>query len=728
MSFGYGAAMVLAQPSSEEVSDNPSLGDNRLLDEWQVPFGQWMEQGVKWIANNLEPVLDAIAWPFDTMTRFLVRDFLSNVSWLWIVAAMFLIAWLARNLKVACFVAGALFLCGVLGNLYWLQTARTIGFIGVAVIMCVIIGIPVGIACGRVDAVWQVVRPILDAMQVVHSFVYMLPFIWFFGIGEVSATMVTMVFALPPLIRLTNLGIRQVPEDVVEASRAYGAPERRVLFDVQIPLARPAIMTGINQTLLLAISMLGIAAIMGAGGLGALLFRAISNQDTGLAASAGLAFFLVAVVLDRMSQREGADTGSLLKRIRRAWMHRSDPEVLIPDADTSRVIKQKKEENYAAVNSDEVRPMLITLAGGLLAVVSVFLTWTSNAGKLSAYGRWSDASLEGEREGMSFSGLDASGGSWTGIMVLAFGLLIVASVAVSYARPGRGPRWLVVDGALIAAIATLVVSLAHLLARPLNATSTEIASGVVDPGTGSGVLLAVLAGIVAVVGSVLWIRKAPHQPLHPLRAGIGWGQLIGVGAAIVVLVIGMVSGWSFDERREQIITPALQAELDSIRAEMAERPEDIAALSTQFQVTFELARVEDLIVTDGVGNKGAGLGLWALLTGLAAAVTALFAAVLAGGNEQRRWWWNAATAGIGAGVAGISLAWILTHVRSADDGYWSGIGSFLTMIGGTFIIASTMTVLKEFRRSKVYSALPSQEISEPAAAVAVAEPEPVGAG
>ena len=129
----------------------------------------------------------------------------------------------------------------------------------VAVLLCAIVGIPLGIACGRIDAVWNVVRPVLDAMQVVHAFVYMLPVIFFWSIGVVPGTMVTMVFALPPLIRLTNLGIRQVPEEVVEASRAFGATELRVLTDVQLPLARPALMTGLNQTLLMSIAMIGIA-------------------------------------------------------------------------------------------------------------------------------------------------------------------------------------------------------------------------------------------------------------------------------------------------------------------------------------------------------------------------------------------------------------------------------------------------------------------------------------
>ena len=727
MSIGPRAVTVLAQAGGAEESQTVGIWDNRLLDEWTVPFGEWVDQAVKWIANNLRWLLDIIGWPFDTLIQLLVRDFLEEVSWIWVVAAMFAIAWLARNIKVASFVAVALFTCGLLGGQYWLQTARTIGFILVAVVLCVIIGIPVGIVCGRVDGFWQVVRPILDAMQVVHAFVYMLPIIWFFGVGETSATMVTMVFAIPPLIRLTNLGIRQVPGDVVEASRAYGAREMKVLFDVQIPLARPAIMTGINQTLLLAISMLGIAAIMGAGGLGQTMFRAISNQDAALGASSGLAFFLVAVVLDRMSQREGTETGGLLKRIRMAWKHRRDPEVLIPDADTSAIVKYRHDEKFAEVSDAERVPMLITLIGGALMIVSAFLTWTINAGKLSAYGRWNDASLEGQFDGRSFSGLDASGGSWAGLLVLAAGLFVVGSAAASYLRPGRGPRWLVVDGALIAAIAGLILSVGHLLARPLSATDTPFAPGVADPGTGIGVIVAALGGVVAVVGAVGWIRIAPHSPLHPLPVGTAWGRLISIAIAVLVLAGGTFSSWSHDSRGGQIITPEIQAELDEIERQMEERPQDIAALSTEYQITFEKSRVDNLIVTDGITTKGTGLGLWAFLAGLVAAAASLPAAGVFGNDERRKWQWSTITAGIGAGATALALSWILVHVRSADPGYLSGVGSFMALIAGAFVVASAMPVLKEFRRSKVYAALATGDGSE-AQDTPAAETEPETAG
>ncbi len=674
-----------------QAGTDRSLLDNTVLDQWEIPFGDWMDQVVDWIAVNLQTLLGWIEEPFQVLINAIVRDGLAKVSWVWVVLGMALLASLIRNIKVGFFVGGALTICGLLGNAYWIETARTIGFIAVAVILCVIIGIPIGVMAGRFDNVWQVVRPVLDAMQVVHSFVYMLPFIFFWGIGEVSATMVTMIFALPPLIRLTNLGIRQVPADVVEASRAYGASEMKVLVDVQLPLARPAIMTGINQTLLLAISMLGIAAIMGAGGLGRLLFRALSNQDVSLAASAGLAFFLVAVVLDRMSQREGTDGGNLFRRIHQAWVHRTDPESLIPEADEeSAITVYKQTDRYAGINAKERAPMAITFAGAAVVAISVFLPWTSNAGKFSAFGRRVDQDLEG----MSFNGLALSGGSWFGIIIGLAALFVLAAVISAWRSPGIGPRWLTADGAVLGSIAMLIVGLSHLIASPFSLAN--------DPGTGIGVIVAVVGGLIATVGAVLWIRVADHSPLHPLSLDIAWGRVIGVGIAVTVLVIGMFSGWSFDGRQDVVISPELQAEIDQLQQEARDNPADAGPIAARLSALMAGAQSSGVVVTDGISENGSRLGIITTLAGLIGLGTTLKASGVFGRNEMTQWRWSAITAGIGAGVAAVSLAWIVTHIRSADPNYVSGIGSFLALMGGVFLMASTSSVLNEFRRSKVY--------------------------
>ncbi len=677
-------------------SADPGFFDDEVLDQFQIPVGAWGDQTVDWIAVRLEWLIAIIEWPFDLLIGFLVEEVLESAPWVLVVAAFFVIGSLARNVKVGAFSAAALSLCAILGNNYWFQTARTIGFVGVAVLLCVIIGIPLGVACGRVDGVWRVVRPVLDGMQVVHSFVYMLPFIFFFGIGTVSATMVTMVFALPPLVRLTNLGIRQVPEDVVEASRAYGAPEWRVLADVQLPLARPAIMTGVNQTLLLAISMLGIAAIMAAGGLGLVLFQAITTQDVSKGMASGLAFFLVAVVLDRISQPEGADGAGLLKRVRLAWRHRRDPEELIV-ADFSGGVARSAadaEPPFAAVGARERRSALATAVGGAIAALSVSLTWSSDAGFISAYGRRADEDLAGE----SFNGLAASGGSWFGGLTLILGVMIAAAALSSLISPGRGPRLWTSDGAVVMSLALLVLTVVHSLAAPASAAAAQ--------SRGSGVFVSVAGALIASLGAISWIRAAPHSPMRPLSAKPAWSRLALAVSAVAIVAVGAVSGWSFDQRSDVVITAETEARIEELRAKAAADPNQSGVVAAEISALTSQLATERLVVTDGVSREGPGLGALSLIAAVLALAVAVPAAGVFGRDERRRWVCSAVVAGLGAGVCGVASAWVATHVRSADPSYLTGVGALLTMIGGVMLAASAAGVIKEFRRSRVYATTP----------------------
>lgn len=681
---------VLAQQGGGE-SAGPGLFNEGLLDQFEIPVGNWADQAVDWIAVRLETLLQIIEWPFSTLIGFVVDDILEPLSWVWVVLAFFVIGTLIRGVKVGTFAAASLGLCALLGVNFWLQTARTIGYIGVAVLLCVIVGLPLGVACGRVDSVWRVVRPVLDGMQVIHSFVYMLPFIFFWGTGVVSATMVTMVFALPPLVRLTNLGVRQVREDVVEASRAYGAPEWRVLFDVQLPLARPAITTGINQTLLLAISMLGIAAIMGAGGLGQLLLKAITDQSVSKGAASGLAFFLVAVVLDRISQPQSDGSGGLLRRIRRAWAHRRDPEKLLEGAeDAPSPEPAGSAGGFAPVTAEERPGMVLAGIGGLLATVSVFLVWTVDAGFMSAYGRRTDENLAGE----SFNGLSASGGSWFGFLALALGLLVMAAVVTAWLAPGRGPRYLTTDGALIGALALLVMMVCYILASPSDLSS---------PGTGLGVWVALAGGLVASIGALMWIRRAPHTPLHPLSLKIGWGRVIGGAIAAVIILVGTFSAWSFDRRSDQVMSDETLAKIEELKQKAIDNPADAGPISAEISALTAQMSVSQLAVTDGISSEGTRLGLWTLIGGLLGLATVLPAAGAMGREEHRQWRWSTITAGIGAGVFCAAFGWIAVHVRSADPNYLSGVGSFMALLGGVLLIATAAGILAEFRRSKVYA-------------------------
>ena len=575
-----------------------SFTDNNWPEGFRFPFGEWLKELVFWAVNN--PITgfigEAIEWPFATFFELIMservgRDSIMTIPWVWLVIGVFVIASFTRNTRIGLACAAMLSVCGFLGAEYWTETAKTIGMILVSVTLCAIVGIPLGILSGRFDSVWNVVRPTLDAMQVVHSFVFMLPFIFFFGLGNVSATMVTMVFALPPLVRLTNLGIRQVPEDVVEASRAYGATELRVLTDVQLPLARPAIMTGLNQTLLLAISMLGIAALMGAGGLGRLLFRAINNLNLGLAASAGLAFFLVAVILDRISQTEAQDGVSLSTKIKQAFAYRADPEALLAaQAAQAAPVDAKPEatERPAPVGGGERTGLLIATAGAVLSIVSLFLPWGENAGLVSSYGRFADENASGELTGMTFNGLAASGGTFFGIAVGVFAVLaLLASVRpllsfssggiarmmlkgqglmlmgitgiilvvwiMNIVDVGTGPLstiglWLFAacvvmigietfttgtprlgsDGALIAALGMLGATLGYFLLEP-----TQFVQGYSH---GIGIIVGIIGAAITVVGAAMATFAAPYGPRRPLPVDVAWGRVAGAVFALLIVV------------------------------------------------------------------------------------------------------------------------------------------------------------------------------------------------
>lgn len=694
---------------------------NTVLNTWNIPVGDWVEQVTRWVDLNLKSTLEVIEWPFSELLRIVNDEWLLQMSWIAICAAVLVLGWLFRGPVVGLMSALALVICGLLGQDYWLETARTIGFISVAVLLCAVIGIPLGVLCGRVDGAWTVVRPVLDAMQVVHSFVYMLPFIFFFGIGPVSATMVTMVFALPPLIRLTNLGIRQVPGDVVEAARAYGASELRVLTDVQLPLARPALLTGLNQTLLLSISMLGIAAIMGAGGLGRLLFRAISNLDIALAGSGGLAFFLVAVVLDRLTQPSAGERRNIFSRIIDAWAHRRDPEQLLPTQDESNRAQTasnsgrrslRRSLNAADEPADDddhvslTRPerqavWVATVAAAAVAVFAVVpvFPWNSGSGLISAYARFSDLALDG-----AFGGIEASGGSWLGLFVAATSAAAVAAGVHNLVRPGGGSRWLGPDGAVIFTLAAIGGLFGFAVISP--------PAGAAALGRDWGFWLASLAAVAAASAALRWLWLAPMAARVPLSPKISYGKIAAAVAAVVLVVAGGYSGWTFDTREGSVITPELQAELDEI-----ERQAD-AAVAQGDQVTAATLSAEIIakrseavrkgdVVLDGYTSEGAGLGWWTLALCLAGLCFALPASAVFGAQELRLYRFSAIVAGIGAAMVLITLGWIASISRVAEPNLVSGIGAVFALSAGVVLFAQSKPLLAAFDRRRAYRDVPT---------------------
>lgn len=276
-------------------------GLNDLLDRYELPLGRWVEAGVRWANENLSWLFDAIKWPIAQVldgTEWLLQ----TAPWYVVVALVGVLAWRMRNWRTAIGFMAMLVFMGLLSNDLWRFAMTTVAMILTAVLVCTLIGIPLGIWAASDDRVESSLRPVLDAMQTIHPFIYLLPVAFFFGIGKVPGTIATIIFALPPIVRLTNLGIRQVPSDTVEAAHAFGSTDWQTLREVQLPLARPAIMAGLNQTLMLSLSMVVIAAIIAGGGLGQLILRAVQRVDIPAATNSGLAVLIIAVIVDRLSQ------------------------------------------------------------------------------------------------------------------------------------------------------------------------------------------------------------------------------------------------------------------------------------------------------------------------------------------------------------------------------------------------------------------------------------------
>ncbi|PWC61348.1 glycine/betaine ABC transporter permease [Azospirillum sp. TSH7] len=270
------------------------------------PVDAWIQDGVAWIALNLRPLFLAIKWPVEyvlTLNIFLLQE----IPFLAVVAVAVLLAWRLASLGVACFTGVALIAIAALG--VWSEAMTTLSLITTAIVICAAIGIPIGIGCARSDRLWGVVRPILDIMQTTPTFVYLVPVVMLFGVGTVPGEVAVVTAAAPPLIRFTNLGIRMVETEMVEAGLAFGATKRQLLWEVQLPLAVPTILGGLNQTVLTAMVMSVVVAMIGAEGLGLVVLQGLGRLDVGRAAVGGIAIVLLAMVLDRITQKMAQPSG-----------------------------------------------------------------------------------------------------------------------------------------------------------------------------------------------------------------------------------------------------------------------------------------------------------------------------------------------------------------------------------------------------------------------------------
>ncbi len=309
-----------AERSSEEVTASETwltaeapeveVADPTLLNPFVepiIPLEIWVEGGLDWVVENFRPFFTGIKAPIDATLSSI--DLLLNATPPLLMIALFgLMAWQLVNKRLAVGTVLSLFLLGGIGA--WSEAMTTLSLVLTSVFFCILVGMPLGILMAQSEKANHILRPTLDAMQTTPAFVYLVPIVMLFGIGNVPGVVVTIVFAMPPVIRLTNLGIRQVPADLIEASHSFGASPKQMLFKVQLPLAMPTIMAGVNQTLMLCLSMVVIASMISVGGLGLMVLRGIGRLDIGLATVGGVGIVILAIILDRMTQALGQDTRS----------------------------------------------------------------------------------------------------------------------------------------------------------------------------------------------------------------------------------------------------------------------------------------------------------------------------------------------------------------------------------------------------------------------------------
>lgn len=268
----------------------------------KIPLDVWVDDLVDWMQYHLGPLFRFITDVIQPTVNFFQQVFLFLPPALTAVIIGF-IALAATRLSVSLFTLFGLLLIQNLG--YWTESAETLALVMTSTIVSIIIGIPLGILAAKNRRSHQLITWLLDFMQTMPAFVYLIPAVFFFALGSVPGVIASVIFAMPPTIRLTNLGIRQVPGELIEAANAFGSTTWQKLIKVQLPMAKTTIMAGINQTIMLSLSMVVIASMIGAGGLGSIVLQAITQLKVGTGFEGGLGIVILAIILDRITQGFG---------------------------------------------------------------------------------------------------------------------------------------------------------------------------------------------------------------------------------------------------------------------------------------------------------------------------------------------------------------------------------------------------------------------------------------
>ncbi|MGY0035251.1 ABC transporter permease [Pedobacter sp. NJ-S-72] len=267
-----------------------------------IHIGPYIEEFINWLTSNFGALFNII--------KIIVISVVDSVEWILMFPPFYIIillvaflAWKRTGLGVTIFTILGLSLIWAMG--YWGQTMATLALILSAAFIALLMGVPMGIWAAKNPLAGKIMRPILDLMQTMPAFVYLIPAVLFFGLGKVPGAFATIIFAMPPAVRLTTLGISQVPKEIVEATRSFGATPRQLLFKVELPLALPTILAGVNQTIMMALSMVVISAMIAAGGLGEVVLKGITQLKIGLGFEGGIAVVILAIILDRITQSFG---------------------------------------------------------------------------------------------------------------------------------------------------------------------------------------------------------------------------------------------------------------------------------------------------------------------------------------------------------------------------------------------------------------------------------------
>ena len=286
----------------EDVSEFPVF----ITDSFT--FTAWVNQGEDYLKEHYRWITRLIA-SYVKDGYFMLEDFLLEAPWVFVVGLLLIPSLAYGGIKLGLLILFGFMYWGMVG--LWESAMETLALMGLSVVLSVLVGVMIGILCALSDRFEKGMKPVLDTMQVMPAFVYLIPAMFFFGIGGAPAILATMIYSMPPIIRLTNLGIRQVPNETIESATAFGSTKSQILFKVQIPLALPSIMMGVNQTIMMALALVVLATFIGAQGLGSEIWIAIRKLDVGVAMEGGLCVLLMAIMFDRLGKAISSESITL---------------------------------------------------------------------------------------------------------------------------------------------------------------------------------------------------------------------------------------------------------------------------------------------------------------------------------------------------------------------------------------------------------------------------------